>query len=110
MGASKSDQFSEHQNKVANTLKAMAHPARIAIIEHLLDQPSCICGDLVSVLPLSQPTISQHLKELKSVGLIKGSVEGTSVCYCLDEVAFKNIQSYFEGINNSLKTKSSECC
>ncbi|MFT5582349.1 MAG: ArsR family transcriptional regulator [Lentimonas sp.] len=110
MGASKSDQFSEHQNKVSNTLKALAHPARIAIVEYLLNQPSCICGDLVSALPLSQPTISQHLKELKSVGLIKGSVEGTSICYCLDPNAFKSIQSYFEGINNSLKNKAIECC
>lgn len=85
MGASKSEFFSEQQNKTANLFKSLAHPARIAIIEHLISVNSCICGDLVDVLPLSQATVSQHLRELKEAGIIKGSIDGNSICYCLNE-------------------------
>ena len=76
MGASKAEFFTEKQNHVAEVMKALGHPARIAILEFLLKTDSCICGDIVNELPLAQPTISQHLKELKNAGLIKGSVEG----------------------------------
>jgi len=110
MGASKSEQFSDHHNEIASLMKALAHPARIAIVEYLLNQPSCICGDLVNELPLSQPTISQHLKELKSAGLIQGSVEGTSICYCLNQENFARVEGYFKNINLALTAKSSECC
>lgn len=84
MGASKSEAFSEEQQHLATLAKALAHPARIAIVQHLLQVNSCICGDLVQELPLSQPTISQHLKELKLAGIIKGSIEGASICYCIN--------------------------
>src|SRR5687768_17317817 len=89
MGITKSEIFNERQNRMATMLKALAHPARIAILEYLVKADSCICGDLVEELGLAQATISQHLKELKSVGIIKGTVEGASVCYCIDEKVWK---------------------
>jgi len=94
MGISKSDFFTEEQNEMANLMKALGHPARIAIIEFLLEKESCICGDIVNELPLSQPTISQHLKELKTVNVIKGSVEGNTICYCLNLETLAKIQNY----------------
>lgn len=109
MGASKSEQFSQEHNQMANLMKALAHPARVAIFEHLLKLENCICGDLVDVLPLAQPTISQHLKELKSVGLIQGSVEGNSICYCLNEETVDKMFTYIQNIKQTLKAKN-ECC
>ena len=88
MGATKTDHFTEQQNTIATVAKALGHPARIAIIEYLVKVNSCITGDIVNELPLAQPTVSQHLKELKNAGLIKGSIEGNSVCYCIDEKVF----------------------
>ncbi len=87
MGATNTENFTEKQNEIANIAKALGHPARVAIIEHLLKKKSCICGDIVDELPLAQPTISQHIKELKNAGLIKGNVNGASICYCIDEKA-----------------------
>ncbi|NEU09343.1 winged helix-turn-helix transcriptional regulator [Flavihumibacter sp. R14] len=84
MGTTKTDLFNAEQNDLASMLKALAHPARIAILQHLAKAESCICGDLVQELGLAQPTISQHLKELKTAGFIKGTVEGVSVCYCIN--------------------------
>lgn len=110
MGITKSEFFSEKQNSIAGMLKAIGHPARVAIIEHLLQVKSCICNDLVDVLPLAQPTVSQHLKELKNVGLIKGNVEGTSICYCLDMEAISLLQSYFSTISNQLEQNKNSCC
>ena len=89
MGATKTEEFTVTQNELANIAKALGHPARVAIIEYLLDKKSCICGDIVDELPLAQPTISQHLKELKNAGLIKGNVNGNTVCYCIDEKVMK---------------------
>ncbi len=84
MGLVKTEIFSDKQNEIALFAKVFGHPARVAILEHLFDIDSCVCGDLVREIGLAQPTISQHLKELKSLGLIKGSIEGTRVCYCID--------------------------
>src|ERR1700740_1663700 len=83
MGLTKTEIFTDEQNRLAVQLKAIAHPARIAILQQLIKANACICGDLVEELGLAQPTISQHLKELKNAGLIQGTVEGTSVCYCI---------------------------
>ena len=80
MGISKTAHFNEQQNSLANIAKALGHPARLAIIEYLLQQKECVCGDIVSELPLAQATVSQHLKELKSAGIIKGNIEGNSIC------------------------------
>lgn len=107
MGASKSEFFSDQQNELASLFKAISHPARVAIIEYLLKVDSCICGDIVNELPLAQPTVSQHLKELKNVGIIKGNVEGTAICYCLNPETMKKLENYFSGISKELKTK---CC
>ena len=83
MGITKTEIFTDKQNQIATFAKAFGHPARVAILQHLFKINSCICGDLVEEIGLAQPTISQHLKELKNLGLIKGSIEGTSICYCI---------------------------
>lgn len=90
-------------------MKALGHPARVAIVEYLIKVDECICGDIVNELPLAQPTVSQHLKELKNAGLIKGSVEGNAICYCIDERAVSKLQDYFANISVKLKKKN-ECC
>ncbi len=110
MGITKSDSFSVEQNELANQLKALAHPARVAIIEHLLKTDSCICGDLVNELPLSQATVSQHLKELKLAGLIKGNIEGNSICYCIDQENFNQLTNKLLEINKKLTLKNKSCC
>ncbi len=110
MGASKTEHFTEQQNRIAVMAKALGHPARVAIIEYLLSVKACICGDIVNELPLAQPTVSQHLKELKNAGLIKGSIDGNAICYCLDEQAFAKLQSYFAGISFNLDQKKNNCC
>ena len=110
MGASKSDYFSKQQNQTADVFKALGHPARIAIIEYILSMNSCICGDLVEVLPLSQATVSQHLRELKNANIIKGSIEGNGICYCLNEETLKEIKSILELYINSSEKKNQTCC
>src|SRR5437868_15383820 len=109
MGLTKAEIFTDKQNKLATMMKALAHPARIAIIQYLIKSQACICGDLVEELGLAQATISQHLKELKAVGLIKGTVEGTSVCYCVDEKVWAQYRSAFESFFSIDATKSG-CC
>ncbi|MGD1893332.1 MAG: ArsR/SmtB family transcription factor [Cyclobacteriaceae bacterium] len=84
MGLAKTEIFTESQNEIALFAKAFGHPARVAILQHLFKVNGCVCGDIVDEIGLAQPTISQHLKELKHLGLIKGNVEGTRVCYCID--------------------------
>ena len=107
MGASKTDHFSPEQVEMSAIIKALGHPARLAILEHLLKVDSCVCGDIVDVIPLSQPTISQHLKELKSIGLLKGELEGKSMCYCIDIERWTALQTQLNAFFNSTK---SNCC
>ena len=109
MGATKTDLFTENQNAIATIAKAIGHPARVAILEYLMKVNACICGDIVAELPLAQPTISQHLKELKNAGLIKGNIEGTAICYCIDESAVKKLQRYFTQMTTILEEKN-QCC
>lgn len=109
MGATKTEYFKDKQNSIAILAKALGHPARIAILEYLIKVDTCICGDIVNELPLAQPTISQHLKELKNAGLIKGNIEGNSICYCVDEKAIIKLQNYFAGISTKLDKKNN-CC
>jgi DNA-binding transcriptional ArsR family regulator len=109
MGLTKSEIFSDRQNKLAARMKALAHPARIAIIEHLVKANACICGDLVNELGLAQATISQHLKELKNAGLIKGTIEGTSVCYCIDQKAWAQYRKDFDAFF-AANTPAGSCC
>ena len=96
MGTTKTEIFTEKQNKLAMMMKALGHPARIAILQHLIKSRECICGDLVEQLGLAQATVSQHLKELKNVGLIKGTIDGTSVCYCIDGRVWNQYKAVFE--------------
>jgi DNA-binding transcriptional ArsR family regulator len=109
MGLTKTEIFTEKQNKLALMMKALAHPARIAIIQHLIKSQACICGDLVEELGLAQATISQHLKELKNVGIIRGTIEGTSVCYCIDNKVWAQYKSMFEAFFIS-NVKKDGCC
>jgi predicted transcriptional regulator len=95
MGTTKSDLFTLEQNELAQMAKAFGHPARIAIIEHLLNANACITNDLVGELGLAQATVSQHLKELKALGIIKGTVEGTAMCYCIDPDVWSRVQARF---------------
>ena len=106
MGTSKTELFSEQQNRIATMAKAIAHPARIAILEYLIQKGSCVCGDLVTELPLSQATISQHLKALKKAGIIKGSVEGVYRCYCIDQKACSSLMNTVTSLFSKLKN----CC
>ena len=93
MGLAKTEIFTDLQNEIARYAKVFGHPARVAILEHLYKIDTCVCGDLVQEIGLAQPTISQHLKELKHLGLIKGQVEGTSVCYCIDAENWAKMKS-----------------
>jgi len=110
MGASKSDHFSEKQNAIATLAKALGHPARVAIIEYLLKTNSCICDDIVKELPLAQPTVSQHLKELKSAGIIKGTISGNSICYCINDKAIEKLQTYFGNVLSKTAKQKLNCC
>jgi DNA-binding transcriptional ArsR family regulator len=109
MGATKTDHFTQNQNELAVLAKALGHPARIAIIEYLLKVNTCICGDIVNELPLAQPTVSQHLKELKNAGFIKGNIEGNAICYCIDESGFDKVKAFFEHVTSKLNDKK-QCC
>ena len=109
MGLTKSEIFTERQNRMATMLKALAHPARIAIIQQLVKRQACICGDLVDELGLAQATISQHLKELKNAGLIQGTIEGTSVCYCIDPKVWKQYQTLLNDFF-SADIGNNNCC
>ncbi|HTQ66512.1 MAG TPA: metalloregulator ArsR/SmtB family transcription factor [Puia sp.] len=109
MGLTKTGIFTEKQNKLALMMKALAHPARISIIQYLVKANACICGDIVDELGLAQATISQHLKELKNAGLIKGTIEGTSVCYCIDEKVWKQYKKEMEMFFVAYENKDS-CC
>lgn len=108
MGATKTDHFTDQQNQISTIAKALGHPARVAIIEHLLKVNACICGDIVNELPLAQPTVSQHLKELKNAGLIKGNIEGNAIFYCIDEKTFEVLKNYFSKIITTVTKQN--CC
>lgn len=106
MGLSKKEEFTAKQNRLSEIAKALAHPARIAIVEYLAKSNTCFCGDIVDVLPLSQSTVSQHLKELKSAGLIKGDIEGTKVCYCINEKGWNEAKEML----GQFLTTVGKCC
>lgn len=107
MGSSKSFYFTEEQNRLANLSKALSHPARIAILQYLVKNRTCVVGVLSEELPLSQSTISQHLKELKSIGIIRGEIDGPSICYCINDQKWKELTQSFQAlIFNVNKT----CC
>jgi DNA-binding transcriptional ArsR family regulator len=110
MGITKTDLFTKKQNELANIAKALGHPARIAILQHLVKANACICNDLVGELGLAQPTISQHLKELKQMGLIQGSIEGTSICYCIDLKMWDKYRKLFADFFVDLNPPDKKAC
>ncbi|WP_442588429.1 ArsR/SmtB family transcription factor [Pedobacter sp. AW31-3R] len=109
MGLTKTEIFTEEQNRLAVMLKAIAHPARIAILQQIIKTNACICGDLVEELGLAQATISQHLKELKTAGLIQGTIEGVSVCYCINPMVWDDLQKQLSGFFGTYSLKTN-CC
>ena len=110
MGASKADEFSVKENRLAKYAKALSHPARVAILKLLISRQACICGDIVDELPLSQSTVSQHLKELKAAGLIKGDIEGVRVCYCIDEKEWEQAQELLQDFFKGFQPVRQSCC
>jgi len=108
MGLSKTEEFTKVQNDLAVLAKALGHPARIAILQFLIKSKSCVCGDIVDELPLSQSTVSQHLSELKKAGLIKGDIDGPSVCYCIDEKVWARAKKVVGDLFES--HKGINCC
>ncbi|MBE2219445.1 MAG: winged helix-turn-helix transcriptional regulator [Ignavibacteria bacterium] len=108
MGLTKTDNFTTTQNELASLAKALGHPARVAIIEYLANSNSCVCGDIVDVIPLAQATVSQHLKELKQAGLIQGSIEGNTICYCINGEMWKKFSTMLEPLFE--KARSPNCC
>ena len=109
MGTTKTDLYTEEQNRLANLLKALGHPARIAILQYIINQKTCICNDLVDELGLAQATISQHLKELKTIGIIQGTIEGKSICYCIEPKTWKQFQSELNNFFNQ-EIQENSCC
>jgi|TARA_B110000967_G_C18774734_1_gene504962 DNA-binding transcriptional ArsR family regulator len=109
MGVTKTEEFTQEQNALAVLAKVLGHPARIAILQYLISSKSCITGNLVELLPLSQSTISQHLKELKSVGLIKGTIEGTSVCYCINVEMWEQANNMLNQLFEHYRIEN-KCC
>jgi len=107
MGITKTQMFNEQQNELALLFKILGHPARIAILQHISTQDSCICNDLVEEIGLAQATISQHLKELKSIGLLKGEIEGKKMCYCIDIDRWSSLQKH---LNSFFNTTKHNCC
>lgn len=109
MGLTKTEIFTDEQNRLAIMLKALAHPARIAILQQLIKANACVCGSLVDELGLAQATISQHLKELKNAGLIQGAIEGVSVCYCIEPKAWNLLNKELSAFFGSY-TDPGKCC
>ncbi|MEQ8582617.1 MAG: metalloregulator ArsR/SmtB family transcription factor [Marinoscillum sp.] len=110
MGVTKTDLFSTTQNEIAVAAKAFAHPARVAIIQHLLSTNACVNGDLVQELGLAQATVSQHLRELKDIGIIQGTIEGSRISYCISPARWAEIKGQFNEIFNQFETPSSQGC
>lgn len=110
MGASRIDLFTKEQNYIAAMAKAIAHPARVAILQYLVRKNACVCGDIVEELGLAQATTSQHLKELKNAGIIQGSIDGVSVCYCIDPKVWNQYHSLFSSFFQEVDLSGGKCC
>lgn len=109
MGVTKTENFTQEQNAIAAVAKVLGHPARIAILEYIIKSQSCVCGSIVDEIGLAQSTISQHLKEMKRVGLIQGKIEGTSVCYCVNLETWDSFKKQFNKLFDSAMG-GIECC
>ena len=109
MGITKTEGFTSKTTKMAEVFKAIGHPARLAIMEYLAKTSSCICNDIVDELPLAQPTISRHLSELKKVGLIKGTIEGKNICYCISEQGWEIMKKFVDSLTKTI-ANTNKCC
>jgi len=110
MAKAKTEEFTKETKYVADIAKALSHPARIQILKILTEMDVCMCGDIVELLPLAQATVSQHLKELKRVGLIKGDIEGPKVCYCVNPENISKAKKEFEKLLNQLTREGAKLC
>ena len=110
MGATKTEDYTEKTLRVAALFQALAHPARIAIIEQLAKSDTCQCGELVSELPLAQSTVSQHLKAMGNAGVITGTIEGTSTCYCIDRKSIRRLMAFLDKVSGQLERQDQKCC
>ena len=110
MASAKTEEFTLQEQQLAGLAKALAHPARIAILKVLAKQNECICGKIVDVLPLAQSTVSQHLKELKNAGLIDGTIDGPKSCYCINWKAFEKFKTEFNSLFSTLKVQNEKSC
>jgi ArsR family transcriptional regulator len=110
MAFAKTEEFSVKDNKIAAYAKALSHPARVAIVKMLLNRKTCVCGDIVDELPLSQSTVSQHLKELKLAGLIQGEIDGARICYCINLEEWEKARNYFIDLLSVDLQSSKKCC
>tara|TARA_R110002072_G_scaffold15899_1_gene63190 strand:+ start:49 stop:378 length:330 start_codon:yes stop_codon:yes gene_type:complete len=109
MGITKAHRFTEQQNNLATMAKALAHPARIAILQYLSTQKNCVCGSIVNEIGLAQATVSQHLKALKEAGLVQGTVDGVRTCYCLDTQRLENVKGQLANLLENC-CQSNSCC
>src|ERR1700733_9632827 len=110
MAHAKTEEFTVKDNRIAQYAKALSHPARVSILQLLIKKQACICEDIVDELPLSQSTISQHLKELKDAGLIKGDIDGAKVCYCINESEWETAKAYLSNLFMSYTATNTKCC
>lgn len=112
MAITKKESFSADEQQLAALCKALSHPARIAILKQLAERNACICGEIVELLPLAQSTVSQHLKELKQAGLVKGTIDGVKSCFCIDWDGIYRFESFFKEIINHIKKheNNEKCC
>lgn len=110
MGIAKTDGFDAKTLRIADLSKALGHPARMAIIQYMIANPSCICSDIVAELPLAQSTISKHLSELKTVGLIQGEISGSKLCYCINPIVWEEVSNLFFELFNSSGNAKNNCC
>jgi len=110
MAIHKKEEFSAQDQALAAFAKAISHPARIAILGVLAQRNQCICGDIVEVMPLSQSTVSQHLKELKNAGLVNGEVEGPRTCYCINWEAFEKFNADLNAMFQQFRLQNANCC
>ncbi len=110
MAISKKTEFTNKDQEIAAVAKALSHPARVAILRALAKRGTCVCGEIVEVLPLAQSTVSQHLKDLKESGLVRGEVEGTKSCYCIDWSAFAKAWGALHALGEDLEQAKRKCC
>ena len=110
MGLTKTNNYTEAQIELSQMMKVLGHPARVAILQSIIKMNACVCGSLVTEIGLAQSTISQHLKELKSVGLIQGTIEGTSMCYCINTENWNKLSNQIKELLDSAACKEDGCC